>query len=201
MNKKLKIVLIGSLVLNIFLGGVIVGQFCHVKPKRMGAGVVKEFVETHKKEQSQMDLERAVLMDLIKAKEFDQAAFDAQLEKISVMQGTMYKQFMTKMAQKLRAMPADQRDRMIEKMTNRKAMRSGMRPQDRSSRFDQRGHHSQARLEARHFDHSVPGEKRLERTRGDHQRNVKGHRSNGHYPQRAHKNSETISAEPVKQQE
>lgn len=167
MTKKLKIVLISSLILNIFLGGVIIGQFCHVRPKRMNAGMVKEFVETHHQEQARMDLERAVLMDLIKAKDFDEAAFDAQLEKISTMQGTMYKQFMTKMTQKLRAMPADKRDRVIEKMANRKmypAARPGegprfdKRPRPEGPRGNDRFRPHEPRPDHPHFDKARPGE-------------------------------------------
>lgn len=146
MNKKLKILLIVSLAVNLFLAGVIAGSV--LKPHRPGGqmmqregfAAIHEFMKSHRGEQKALRAERRTLLEMLKEENFDQAKFDAQINKVGEMQTAMYKEFMGAMAQKLRALPADQRNESIDNLLERMNTKfAGKTPGDRKGQFKRDG--------------------------------------------------------------
>ena len=122
MTNKVKILLIVSLCLNIFLLGFAardVKRF--VKPHKGGDfSIMREFMQDRKEAYKEINEEKKVAMDMLKASELDKEAFEAQVNKISDLQNKMYKEFAINMADKMMAMPADERAKTIEKMEKRR---------------------------------------------------------------------------------
>ncbi len=119
MNNKLKILLVVSLLLNMFLGGVMVGQLTYSKRPRPGHMMVQSFMNDHHSARQALHKERAVALDMLRAPDFDAQAFDMQIDRIGKMQGDMFRNFVHSMAQKVRAMTPEEREAFIEKMQNR----------------------------------------------------------------------------------
>ena len=121
MNKKIKVLLIVSLVLNVFLLGFITGDVKKFRPRGgEGALFVKEFVKANHERQSELETERTKALNMIKADDFNMQEYQAQVEKISNIQGDMYKKFATNMAEKLRELPKEKRDAKIDRMLDKK---------------------------------------------------------------------------------
>lgn len=119
MNNKLKILLIVSLLLNMFLGGVLVGQFPHFKRPRPTHMLVQSYMNDHHGARKALHKERAAALEMLRARDFDENAYKAQVDKIGRMQGDMYRDFVCSMAKKLRAMPPEKRNELIDKMQQR----------------------------------------------------------------------------------
>lgn len=119
MDNKLKILLVVSLLLNMFLGGVMVGQSGHFKRPRPGHMMVQSFMKDHDGARRILHKERDAALEMLRAPEFDPHAFEAQIDKISRMQGDMYRDFVCSMADKVRAMPPEKREAFIDKLKHR----------------------------------------------------------------------------------
>ncbi|MDR2901679.1 MAG: hypothetical protein LBU87_01025 [Lactobacillales bacterium] len=119
MNKKIKTILIISLLCNMLFAGFAVGQLMHIKPNRAGSGIVREFMQTHRDLQDNIDREKRITLDLVKQTTFDETAFSAQIARINALQGKMYREFSFSMAKKLRSMTPQERDELIEKISKR----------------------------------------------------------------------------------
>ncbi len=116
MNNKLKILLVVSLLLNMFLGGVMVGQSSHFKRPHLGHMMVQSFMKDHDGARRILHKERNAALEMLRAPEFDSHAFEAQIDKISRIQGDMYRDFVCSMAEKVRAMPPEEREVFIKKL-------------------------------------------------------------------------------------
>ena len=121
MKKRFKFLLILSLCLNIFLIGFIAGEVRHFKPKRETSQLVKDFINEHKEEQQQLNKERRRALNMLREDNFDQEAYAEQVEKIGAMQKVMFQQFATRMGEKLRAMPKEERDTIIDRLKERRS--------------------------------------------------------------------------------
>ena len=148
MNKKIKVLLIVSLAANLFLAGVISGNI--MKPRHYrGAQITRQhdefaaarkFMQSRKGEQKALWNERRNLLEIIKEDNFDQAKFDAQVNKVGEMQTEMYKEFAGNMAERLRALPAEERNARIDHMLQmKKGDFSDRMPGDRKAKFKRDG--------------------------------------------------------------
>lgn len=119
MNNKLKILLVVSLLLNMFLGGVMIGQSSHFKRPHPGHMMVQSFMKDHDGARRILHKERNAALKMLRAPEFDPHAFDAQIDKIGRLQNDMYRNFVYSMAKKVREMPPAEREVFIEKLEHR----------------------------------------------------------------------------------
>ena len=120
MKKRYKALIVISLCLNIFLLGFIAGEIRRIQPKREGSGIVKEFKESRKEQHNQLNKERTHALQMLQSKNFDQETYLLQIDKVSKMQNEMFKEFSIEMGAKLRAMPKNERDEIIERLKKRR---------------------------------------------------------------------------------
>ena len=120
MNKKIKIILVVSLMLNMLLGGFVVGEAVKIASKQQrGSSVVREFRKEHKAERDALKVERTKALEMIRADVFDADAFAAQIDIVSLMQEKMYRQFTVEMAEKMRAMPVEERNKLVQRVIDK----------------------------------------------------------------------------------
>ncbi len=136
MDKKLKTLLIVSLALNLFLVGFMAGGARHfMKPQRHGMErVMKDFMKSHNELRTEIERERNVAFDMLKADKFDQAKFMAQIDRVARMQQEMFRQFSLDFAEKVRKMPTEERVKFLEKMQDRRHGMRGHVPEMRKHR-------------------------------------------------------------------
>ncbi|MCL1902489.1 MAG: periplasmic heavy metal sensor, partial [Alphaproteobacteria bacterium] len=113
-----KIIFAVSLVLNALLVGVFAGHMLGSHKSRP----VTEFRDIRPEMRENIATLRARLAEIMKAENFDQAAFDAQLKKLSDAQCNFNREFMIELNEKLQKMPVDERIDAIDKMMSRKGM-------------------------------------------------------------------------------
>jgi len=121
MNKKIKLLLVTSLILNMLLAGFLVGEHVRRQARRESSQIVRTFAETYRVERDQIAAERAAALAMLQQAELDVDAYAAQVDKISAMQESLFKAFAIEMADKLRAMPAAERDALIARIKQRSA--------------------------------------------------------------------------------
>lgn len=121
MKKRVKFLLIISLCLNIFLLGFVAGEIRHFKPKRESSGLVQEFMTAHQDSHQQLNKERKRALKMLKSDSFDEKAYAAQVEIVANLQNQLFKDFATETGHKLRAMPAPERNEIIDRLLKRRA--------------------------------------------------------------------------------
>ena len=119
MSKRMKIIFTLSLVLNALLAGLFAGHM--VASHRFRP--VAELGDTRSDLREGVAIQRAKLADIMKAENFNQAAFDAQLQKVSDAQCDFNRKFMIGLNEKLQKMPPAARAEIIDKMMSRKPRR------------------------------------------------------------------------------
>ena len=120
MNKKIKILLIASLCLNIFFAGLMSRRFIHraFEPRLMGG-----FVEQQRNSLEEIRREKLKALDILQNETFNEDAYSRQVDRISGLQQKMFKDFAMEMGTKLRTLPSDERDKIIGRMKTRRFFR------------------------------------------------------------------------------
>ncbi len=111
MSKTMKIIFTLSLVLNALLAGLFAGHMIQSHRYRP----VTRFAEIRVEMRGPIFAERAKLARIMKADDFDQAAFDLQLNKYSDMKCEFDKKFMIDFNKKVQKMSVAERNEVIDK--------------------------------------------------------------------------------------
>lgn len=117
----MKIILTISLLLNALLIGLFAGNIIgSQRHQRPGPMAMSEFREIRNDMRENVALERARLADIMKAKEFNQVEFDAQLEKFTDAQCDFNREFMIKFNDRMQNLPVAERAEIIDRTMSRK---------------------------------------------------------------------------------
>ena len=115
MSKRMKIIFAVSLILNALLAGFVAGQILGPRHSRPTA----EFRNIRADMRENIAIERTKIAEIMKAPEFDQAAFDAQLQKLSDAQCDFNREFMIQFNARVQLMSPEQRREAVDKMISR----------------------------------------------------------------------------------
>lgn len=119
MTKTTKIILTASVLVNILFVGALVGHALHRGTRAPDVRFAGSFMDRNASTRNEMNAERVKLFELMGSENFDRAAFDAQLQKVSAMQDKAFTNFANGMADKFQKMPADQRADAVKRITER----------------------------------------------------------------------------------
>ncbi|MDR1026713.1 MAG: hypothetical protein LBL47_04865 [Lactobacillus sp.] len=134
MKKRTKILLTCSICLNIFFIGFLAGEIKHFRPHHKGPELVKEFQAKHAEQQKAINDERIKAVEMLKADNFNQDEYNKQVEKVGAMQQEMFQEFAIKVGEKIRSLPEDERNKVIERISKRRF--DGKRPHHPKPRHD-----------------------------------------------------------------
>ena len=115
----MKIILSLSLLLNVLLVGGFAGRMIQSHRYRP----IVAFGEIQPGLRESIRTERGKLAEIMRAENFDSAAFDAQLQKTTDLQCDFDRKFMVEMNKKLQQMPVAERVKIIDKMMSRGRVR------------------------------------------------------------------------------
>ena len=115
MSKRMKIIFTLSLVLNALLAGLFMGHMTASHRYRPAT----EMQEVRSDMRKDITNERAKLATIMKSENFDQAQFDAQLQKLSDVQCNFNREYMIKFNEKMQKLPIEKRTEIIDKTMSR----------------------------------------------------------------------------------
>ncbi len=124
MTKKMKILIVVSLMLNVLLVGALIG-IEGKKIARFGQEnnhffkEMKEFRHAHKNERGMLKKERQRALEMLVYGPYEEMEYKVLIDKINIIQGKMFKETALKMSELMRDMTPEERQKLLKHLRKR----------------------------------------------------------------------------------
>ncbi len=121
MSKKIKLLLVTSLCLNVLFAGLFIGKegrhmYDHVKKNPEMMNDLREFRNKSCQEREAVNKERRAALEIIMANDYNKAEYEKQIDKINVLQAELFKEMSLFLAERVQKMPEEKRIQLKKRL-------------------------------------------------------------------------------------